>query len=395
MSHSRAFVAVLLTAVVFFAGAGAPAEAADEYTPHGGPGIDFVGSNVAFTVDSTGQELDCPKFDLLGAAINPGDNRPFGDDHLKFDELIAAGCTNPIVGPTDVISHGEWKVAVTGPENGSLSPVNLHGVKATVDALSGACTYDLFGEVGGYFDEATQVFEPTVPHLEVASSPAPSGSLCALIGVVPGTQIGIDSGTWTNTPPAGSGPLVFADEYTPHGGPQANFVGSNVAFIVDSTGQSWTCSTFNLLAYAIDPGVSRAFGEDGLYMNDLTATGCTNPIAGQADFTPHGEWKLAVTGPGIGDVSPVNLYDVQFTVNWLSGGCTHDVVGDSAGSFDDASQIFNPALSNLEVPSSPAPSGFLCNVLGVAPGVPVSIDSDTYWTNTPPPGSAPLTFTLP
>lgn len=129
---------------------------------------------------------------------------------------------------------------MTGPESGSVSPVNLHDVEVTVNALSGACTFDVVGDLNGTFDEATQEFEPTISNLEVAASPTPSGPLYDLLGVEPGVGFSIDNDAyWTNTPPAGSGPLVFGDEYTPDGGPDIEFVSSNVAFIVDSTGQSW------------------------------------------------------------------------------------------------------------------------------------------------------------
>lgn len=190
-------------------------------------------------------------------------------------------------------------------------------------------------------------------------------------------------------------PAHAASDYTPNGGPQANFVGSNVAFTVDSTGQRLDCPTFNLLGNVTDPGVSRSFGESAGVLNDLTALGCTNVLAGPTDVTPHGEWKIAVTGPKDGSESPVTLSDIEVTVNALSGACEFDVVKSLDGTFDDATQVFTPTVSNLEVASSPAPSGFLCNTLGVAPGVHVSIDADTVWTNTPPAGSTDLEITNP
>lgn len=182
-----------------------PAYAASDYTPDGGPNVEFVGSNVAFTVDSTDQELDCPTFNLLGNVIDPGDSRAFGDDGLLLDDLAATGCTNPVAGPTDVTPHGDWKVAVTGPETGSVSPVNLHDVEVTVDALSGACTFDVVGNLDGTFDDASQVFDPSTSNLEVAATPAPNGPLCELLGVEPGVHVSIDDDAyWTNVPPSGS-----------------------------------------------------------------------------------------------------------------------------------------------------------------------------------------------
>src|SRR5690625_726989 len=140
MTLLRAFTATFLAALVLSLVA-APAQAQGDYTPSGGPDINLVGSDVDFLVDSTGQELDCPTFNLLGSVVDPGDKRPFGDDGLLVDDLTATGCTNPIAGPTEVTPHSDWKVAVTGPESGSVSPVNLHDVEVTVNALSGACTY--------------------------------------------------------------------------------------------------------------------------------------------------------------------------------------------------------------------------------------------------------------
>lgn len=190
-------------------------------------------------------------------------------------------------------------------------------------------------------------------------------------------------------------PAHAASDYTPNGGPEANFVGSNVAFTVDSTGQELDCPTFNLLGEVINPGVSRAFGESAGVLDQLEAIGCTNPLAGDTDVTPYGDWKIAVTGAETGSESPVTLSDIKVTVNALSGACTFDVVGSLDGIFDDSTQVFTPTVSNLEVASSPAPSGFLCNVLGVAPGVHVSIDANTFWTNTPPAGNTDLDITNP
>lgn len=148
MSRLCALAAALLTAVVFSAGAGAPAEAVGEYTPHGGPEINFVGSNVVFSVDSTGQATGCLTFDLLGELIDPGVSRTTGDYAGIVDDLTAIGCINPLSGDVDVTPHGEWGLAVTGPESSSVTPVTLYGVELTANLLSGACTYDIIGDIG-------------------------------------------------------------------------------------------------------------------------------------------------------------------------------------------------------------------------------------------------------
>lgn len=149
------------------------------------------------------------------------------------------------------------------------------------------------------------------------------------------------------------------------------------------------------MGHVIDPGESRAFGDDDLLLDDLTASGCTNPITGPTEFIPHGNWKLAVTGPEVGTVSPVNAHDVEFTARWVSGGCTYDIVGELDGTFDNATQMFDPTTSDLEVAASPAPAGPLCALLGVESGVHVSIDDDTSWTNVPPSGSVDEEITNP
>ncbi|WP_293783377.1 hypothetical protein [uncultured Aeromicrobium sp.] len=177
----------------------APAHAQTGYTPTGAD-VEFVGTDVAFQIPS-GQRLECTQFDLLGNVINSGVNRAFDADGLLLDDLVSSGCSNPIAGPTVVQPTGAWTVAVTGPESGTVSPVNLRDVQVDVIALSGACTFSVVGDLDGTFDDApaSQVFQPTSSNLEIASSPAPSGPLCGLLGVASGEPVSIDAAAfWTN-----------------------------------------------------------------------------------------------------------------------------------------------------------------------------------------------------
>ena len=172
----------------------APAQAAGTYTPNGGPGVTFVGHNVAFTADDAGQTLSCDQFDLAGTIIDPGVSRAFGAGGGSLDDLVSSGCTNPIAGATTVTPTGTWGVTITGDEAGSVSPAELTNVAASVDA--GGCSFDVAGEVTGSFDDASGVFTPTGSTVVIANDP--SGFTCGLLGVAKGQSISV-SGTWTGT----------------------------------------------------------------------------------------------------------------------------------------------------------------------------------------------------
>jgi len=183
-----------------------------------------------------------------------------------------------------------------------------------------------------------------------------------------------------------AGPANAATTYTPSGGPSANFVGNNVSFTATAAGQTLTCSTFNLAGSIVNPGTSRAIGANGGTLTTLTSSGCTNPIAGSTTVTPSGTWGVTITGDEVGTVSPARLTSVAATVS--AAGCTFNVGGVVNGTFNDATQRFTPnsGASGLTITSTPV--GFICPILGVAPGQTIEVGGT--WTNTPPAGSAGL-----
>jgi hypothetical protein len=183
-----------------------PAHAATDYTPNGGPEVEFKGSNVSFTAVQAGQTLTCPQFDLHGDVTGPGVSRAFGDGAGVLDDLTASGCTNPLAGATTVDPTGTWGVAVTGAESGTVSPATLTSVTAYVEAAG--CSFNVAGEVDGTFDDATQVFTPTSSRVKIDD--VPQGFLCPILGVAQGQDIEID-GSWTNVPPSGSTNLTITN----------------------------------------------------------------------------------------------------------------------------------------------------------------------------------------
>jgi ABC-type transport system substrate-binding protein len=195
MITSRVFtgLAAGALAVGTVAAMSAPAQAAAaDYTPTGPDPVVFVGSNVSFTADEANQTLTCDVFDLEGSISDSGTSRAFGASAGTLDDLESSGCTNPIAGDTTVQPTGAWCVRVDGAEVGSVSPATLTSVTAYVSAAG--CSFNVAGEVGGTFNDSTQVFTPTGSTLVIADNPV--GFICAILGVAQGQSISV-AGTWT------------------------------------------------------------------------------------------------------------------------------------------------------------------------------------------------------
>ncbi|KRF19046.1 hypothetical protein ASG90_03970 [Nocardioides sp. Soil797] len=180
-----------------------------------------------------------------------------------------------------------------------------------------------------------------------------------------------------------------ADDYTPNGGPEAAFIGSNVSFTATEAGQTLTCTQFDLSGTVTDPGTSRAFGDEAGSLGDLQSSGCTNPVAGATTVDPIGVWGVTITGAEVGSVSPAQLTDVNAFVE--AAGCSFNVGGTVNGEYDDSTGVFTPGGSGLTI--SDVPVGFLCSILGVAQGQ--SIEVNGTWQNVPPAGSTAMTITNP
>ncbi|MGH3349583.1 MAG: hypothetical protein ACRDPS_02875 [Nocardioides sp.] len=172
-----------------------PAQAAvDNYTPHGGPGVSLLGSDVVFTVVEAGQTFTCEQFDLSGTLTGPDVSRPFGSTATTWDQLVFSGCTNPYFGATTFDLTGTWGFAITGPEVGSVSPAAITDVAMFVE-MNG-CSFNIAGEVSGDFDDATEVFTPTGSTLIIADDPV--GFVCSSVGFTQGQSISV-SGSWLIT----------------------------------------------------------------------------------------------------------------------------------------------------------------------------------------------------
>lgn len=185
-----------------------------------------------------------------------------------------------------------------------------------------------------------------------------------------------------------------ATTYTPTGGPNANFVGTNVSFTDIEADQKLTCSTFNLSGSITNSGVSRAYGADGGTLGTLTSSGCTNLLAGATTVTPSGTWTVAVTGDVTGTSWPARLKNVKATIS--AANCTFGVTGVVNGRFDDSTQRFTPntGASGLTIDGGAgAPTGSMCVTLDLQPGDTIAVGG--YWTNTPPAGSTNLDISNP
>lgn len=195
-----------------------------------------------------------------------------------------------------------------------------------------------------------------------------------------------------------------ATTYTPSGGPSANFVGTGVTFTAQPSGQTLTCSTFNLSGSITSPGTSRAYSAQAGSLGTLTSSGCTNPIAGATTVTPVGTWKVAITGDQTSaGVWPAKLYDVKAYVsaancNFYAGGAndttgTGTGTGVVTGSFNTTTQRFTPSPTSTGLVISTPPVGSICPILDIYEDDQVQVGG--YWTNTPPSGSTALAIANP
>lgn len=199
-----------------------------------------------------------------------------------------------------------------------------------------------------------------------------------------------------------SGAAQATDPITITGGPDANFVGTNVEFTAFPSGQVLDCHSqpgaqFDLAGHVVNPGVPRAHSSVAGELDSLTATNCYNTTAGPTAVTPNGSWDIYITGdPASGtSVWPAELRGVSADV--VAAGCAfvaegpNNTPGVVAGTFDTGSQVFTPTSSNLTVNDpTPDPSGGtgMCAILDIWDGDPVAIDG--YWTNIPPSGSTAI-----
>lgn len=187
-----------------------------------------------------------------------------------------------------------------------------------------------------------------------------------------------------------------ATTYTPTGGPNANFVGTNVSFKDIEADQTLTCSTFNLSGSITNSGVSRAYNADAGTLGTLTSSGCSNPTAGATTVTPTGTWTVAVTGDAAAGTTswPARLKNVKATVS--AANCTFTVSGVVNGKFNDATQVFTPnaGASGLVVDGGAgAPTGPMCVTLDILTGDTIAVGGS--WKNTPPAGSTNLDISNP
>lgn len=191
------------------------------------------------------------------------------------------------------------------------------------------------------------------------------------------------SGTIVVTALAMSTPAqALATTYTPtaSGGISFELLGPDVVFTDIDANQSLSCETFTLDGSVVDSGASRDYGANGGTLDSLDSGGpggCWNDVAGDTTVEPTGEWGVTVTGDEIStDVWPATLTSV--TVEVAATGCEFTAGGELEGTFDAATQEFQPSNPNLTITSDPS-GQLVCDILGIAQGD--EIDVDGAWVN--------------
>lgn len=137
------------------------------------------------------------------------------------------------------------------------------------------------------------------------------------------------------------------ETYTTHGA-AVSIIGTDVSFDIESNA-AFTCEQL------------------GMTGDGPVSSGCTSGT-GDVTVEPFGAWEFVITGPEVGSVSPAAIRDMALSVD-LSG-CSFDIAGGLSGVYDSATGVFTATRSTLVVTSNP--TGFLCPILGIAQGQPVS-----------------------
>lgn len=186
-----------------------------------------------------------------------------------------------------------------------------------------------------------------------------------------------------------SGPAQTSPTFTPGGGPEVNFVGSDVSFTNVQANQTLTCEQVDFAGAVLDPGTARPYGDNAGVLDDLTADGCTNPLGGTTSVTLTGTPTVSINGDPTGTRWPAQLADVSASIS--VAGCSFTVEGTVDGVFDTATQVVTPTSNTLTIVDEPI--GYLCPIPGLAKDQTFEVEG--YWTNVPPAGSGPLTMANP
>lgn len=149
-----------------------------------------------------------------------------------------------------------------------------------------------------------------------------------------------------------------------------NFEGNGIDFTAVQANQTLSCPQFDLAGTFDDVTNSGQ-------LPDLTASGCTNPIAGSTSVVPNGVWQFDKGASLGGTLFAADITAVTATVSAV--GCTFDVAGSVTGQIDTSNQTFTVDTSNVQISSVPQ-GGLTCILLGVAQGQDIAIDGS--WTNT-------------
>ncbi|WP_229054379.1 hypothetical protein [Aeromicrobium sp. Leaf350] len=192
----RAMLAVALAAATLL-GTTQAAQAADPYTPSGGPEIDLVAEGEVVVTDLDAEATsECTALPIAGALEDAGVPRPHSEHAGTLDDFSGDLCSHDYFGLTAIDFGGAWDLVVTGDPVGPVWPVEVRGVSASVAWVG--CNYKLVGPgpggtISGHFNTATQQFTSTGADLQVQGV---RGS-CFIIGIADGNRVTIE-GTWTN-----------------------------------------------------------------------------------------------------------------------------------------------------------------------------------------------------
>lgn len=199
VSRIRTLLVALALATAVLSGGAGPAHAVNPYKPSGGPVLRFVvdSPGATFTLPS-GVTTTCTTFTLNGAVEMPGTGRAHTTRAGFLNTWTTGGCGSMTITPS-----GTWDVMITGDPAGTVWPARLRN--AAAHGTTSGCSFDAAGDVVGTFDAATQKFTAIASTLTISGV---TGFLCTVLDILGGDRLDV-SGTWTDTPPAGSGPFVL------------------------------------------------------------------------------------------------------------------------------------------------------------------------------------------
>ncbi|WP_377326106.1 hypothetical protein ACFJIY_13025 [Pimelobacter simplex] len=179
--------------------------------------------------------------------------------------------------------------------------------------------------------------------------------------------------------------------YTTTGGPAVRFAGTGVALEHLSTGESFSCPTFDVTGTVVSSGGSRLYGSPAASFGATSSSCRPNVACGPVTVTSISSGTFAITGDLSSGTWPARIAGAKYQVS--CSGCQLTLEGGVNGRFNATSQLFKPDAGPSGLVQTSTNGDPLCVIMGFQNGDDFAVGGS--WTNVPPSGSVGLTITNP